>query len=164
MESNGASLISTEDSKTCYSRQEVDGVGELEGPFRVAASEVALLIAHRQKNGVALLGELAPLRSLEIDGALEQRALGLQDDPGPLVSLFLEIALGRVAEILRATGDEEHRDAELPRASRERQRRLNGLRLPERLPCPETARTLLEIARAVHDPGPPIYLIGGPIG
>ena len=44
------------------SRQKVHRVGQFERLLRVAAAKVALLIAHIHDDGVALLGELPPLR------------------------------------------------------------------------------------------------------
>src|SRR5262245_29886076 len=63
---------------TASSRQVIHRVGQLERAFRVAAIQIALLVAQAQHDRIPLLRELASLRRFEIDRALERGAVRLQ--------------------------------------------------------------------------------------
>jgi hypothetical protein len=89
------------------SRQKVHRVGQFERLLRVAAAKVALLIAHIHDDGVALLGELPPLRRLEISSALERLALGQQDDARGPIAFLAQVAFGGVTQLGRSASNEE---------------------------------------------------------
>src|SRR5262249_875362 len=146
---------------TFTSGQKIDWVGQLERPFRVAARQIALLVAHAEHDRVSLVGDLTPLGRLEVRGTRELSARCLEDHAGPLVSLIFEITFRRLAEVCRAASDEEHSHAECARLARERERGCNRFRLTERLEFPKAAWSLLEIASPVDDAGPSIDAIRG---
>ena len=64
------------DSRLSDSRNIVDGVGQLEGPLRVATFQVAFLIPDAEDNRVSLFGDLAPFRRLEVRSARKMRPFG----------------------------------------------------------------------------------------
>src|SRR5262249_34143399 len=143
--------------------QVVHGVWQFEGPLGVAAGEVALLIAETEKNRISLLREFASFRPLEVACARKCSAVRFQNETGPLIPLISEIPLRRVAQVGRPPGDENPRDVQFSRPSRERQCRSQRLRLTERLPRSQPAGPLLQVARATRNACPTIEPIGGPI-
>src|SRR5215213_9832271 len=145
------------------SGQVVDRVRQLEGPLGDAAGEIALLISHAQDDGIALLGNLPPLRCLEVHRTLEVRALGKQNDRGWFVALFPEVSLGRIAQVGGTAADEEHRYTELMGAPGQLSSGAERLGPAERLPGPETTRTVLEVAPSSHYSTPPVQAIGRPV-
>src|SRR5262245_11753574 len=89
-------------------RQKVDRVRQLERPLRVTATEVALLIAHREQDGVASVGYLLALGCFEVGCARKRPAGRKKDDFIPLEPLLAQVLLRCFAEVRRPAGDEEH--------------------------------------------------------
>src|SRR5215475_15021216 len=102
-----ARRLRARDDLGARSGQDVDRIRQLEGALGEAAGEIALLVAQAEQDRVALLGDLAPLGRLEVDGAVEVRALGLDHEPVPRIAALAQVALGRLAQVGGPPADEE---------------------------------------------------------
>src|SRR5207244_8885997 len=83
--------------KVTGSRNEVERVWQLVGPFGKSPVEVTHLVADIHDDRVALVLQLLPLWRLEIGGRFRREVVRLQDQSGPLESGGSKIRFGRRA-------------------------------------------------------------------
>src|SRR5213593_2635206 len=83
--------------KVTGSRNEVEGVRQLVGPFGKSSVEVTHLVADIHDDRVTLVLKLLPLWRLEIGGGFRREVVRLQDQSGPLESCGSKIRFSRRA-------------------------------------------------------------------
>src|SRR6266850_5960321 len=83
--------------KVTGSRNQVERVWQLVGPFGEPAVEIAHLVADVDDDRVTLLLKLLPLWRLEIGGRVRREVVRLADHSGPLESCGSKIRFGRRA-------------------------------------------------------------------
>src|SRR3989442_11329855 len=137
--------------RAASSRNEVEGVWQLVGPFGESTVEIAHLVADVDDDRVPLVLKLLPLWRLEIGGRFRREVVRLQDQSGPLEPGGSKIRFGRRAQTFRASGEKEHVDATIAGQAGEGQHRPDRLRPGHPDPGAPAPRSAWEIARAGDD-------------